>query len=169
MERMKRIMMKEIEGLEGKYAVTDDGRVWSIRKEQYIKPSVTPQGYYRVNLCGKWHYVHDLVLNAFKPLSDFDRMLQAQEHFWECDHIDNDKSNNHISNLHWCDRLYNLRKREKSKPGKVREILDEDTGKTYNNARLAAEDVGCSRQTVLMCCHGQLFTANGHHLRFKGE
>lgn len=29
-------MMKDIPGLEGKYAITEDGRVWSYNKNKYL-------------------------------------------------------------------------------------------------------------------------------------
>lgn len=162
--------MKDIENFEGKYAVTEDGKVWSYKSEKYLKQTTSPHGYKRVMIDGKWRLVHRLVLETFKPLDEVDRMLQEQENFWECDHIDCDKSNNCISNLRWVDRASNMAKVNDGRRGMkapIRKIIDLDTGKTYDNALLASLDVGVSRQTVLLCCHGSIKTAGGHRLIFE--
>ena len=62
-------MLRDIEGWEGRYRVSDDGRVWSCRSAKFLRPGRTSAGYRTVNLCrdGKPRsaYVHILVAQAF--------------------------------------------------------------------------------------------------------
>ena len=76
---MTRERWKSIPGLEGRYEVSDLGRVKSLQRivsvgnntgkvlvpERIRKLSPSPQGYPRVRLCGKTRLVHHLVLLAF--------------------------------------------------------------------------------------------------------
>lgn len=101
---------KDIHGYEGLYAVTDDGRVYShskvvrscygstqLRKGRWLKPEITKAGYQMVSLsCDgkvKNHLVHRLVASAF---------LDKNKDKIHVNHIDGNKSNNHVSNLEWC-------------------------------------------------------------------
>ena len=94
---------KDIKGFEGKYQVSNFGRVKSIErldsigrtvKERFLKPSFSRGGYLCVGLCfsgkSKLYKVHRLVWEAFKgPIPDG---LQIN-------HIDEDKTNNKLENL----------------------------------------------------------------------
>lgn len=57
------------------------------------------KGYYRVEILGKIHRCHRLVLimNGVYPQQESD----------EVDHIDRDRSNNALNNLRWCSRSQN--------------------------------------------------------------
>ena len=79
------------------YAVSTFGRVKNVKTGKILKGSVNKDGYLRVNLCDdgvmKTFTVHRLVANAFIDNQD-DK---------ECvDHKNNNRTNNHISNLRWA-------------------------------------------------------------------
>lgn len=85
----------DIEGYEGLYKITSWGRVWSVKKEKFIRPEETEKGYLRVDLFDrernrKHHKVHRLVAQAFDPY--YTEELQVN-------HIDGNKQNNSITNL----------------------------------------------------------------------
>ena len=91
--------MIDIKGYEDRYAVDEDGNVWSLNyrrsgKMKKLKPCVTNKGYLMVCLYkdgkGKSLKIHRLMAEAFLP--DFSEELQV-------DHIDRDKQNNNLSNL----------------------------------------------------------------------
>ena len=42
--------MKDIKGWQGLYQATTDGKVWSIRSKQFLKPFANKAGYYQVRL-----------------------------------------------------------------------------------------------------------------------
>nr|DAQ31525.1 MAG TPA: homing endonuclease [Caudoviricetes sp.] len=105
---------KDIEGYEGLYQVSNFGRVKSLdryvlRNENtlFVKGIVLSQlnnrGYLTVRLCNSGKYknylVHKLVANAF---------IHNDNNYSEINHIDENKHNNYVDNLEWCDRKYNV-------------------------------------------------------------
>lgn len=99
-------MIRDIQGYEN-YQITDDGRVWSKITNKWLKATDNGWGYLKVNLYknGKMKCcrVHRLVANAFLP---------NPENLPQINHKDEDKTNNNVSNLEWCDRAYNINYRK---------------------------------------------------------
>ncbi len=95
---------RPVVGYEGLYEVSDWGRVKSLKfgKEKLLKPFDNSCGYLHVGLCKdgkkKNFYLHKLVAEAFIP---------NHNGFTEVNHKDEDKTNNRVENLEWCDRSYN--------------------------------------------------------------
>lgn len=56
---------RAVPGYEGKYEVSDDGQVRSLRRNITLRAATTPLGYKYVALCGKTRRVHQLVLEGF--------------------------------------------------------------------------------------------------------
>ena len=88
---------KDVEGYEGLYKISNYGEVWSTRKQGLLKKGEITSGYYNVvltkNKKRKTFYIHRLVANNF-----IDNTLEKP-----CvNHIDENKTNNHCSNLEWC-------------------------------------------------------------------
>lgn len=99
---------KPVEGYEGLYEISNLGRVKSLNynhtgKERILKPIKNIWGYLQVNLCRngkvKRFFVHRLVASAFLP---------NPEGFEQVNHIDENKTNNVVSNIEWCSRWYNM-------------------------------------------------------------
>ena len=98
---------KEIENYEKEYAVSNYGRVKSLKrivvrittntpiKERILKIKVTRAGYGMVHLKrnGKCFFTHRLAAKAFIP---------NPENKKEVNHKDGNTLNNNISNLEWC-------------------------------------------------------------------
>lgn len=86
-----------IKGYEGLYAVSDDGRVFSLGRGIEMKQRTDINGYKRVELSksgeSRGYFVHDLVLNAFFPKRKGSKLV--------CDHINCDKTDNRLENLRW--------------------------------------------------------------------
>lgn len=97
-------IFKDIEGYEGSYQVSNEGRVKSLkyRKEHILKPS-NSRGYLRVALCKNNkrndYSIHRLVASAF---------IDNPEGLNEVNHIDEDKTNNYVENLEWCSHAFNI-------------------------------------------------------------
>ena len=98
-------IFKDIPNYEGKYSVSNLGRVRSLRTDIILKPE-TKKGkspYQRVLLCvegkRKHYQVHTLVLLAFVGPPP------TPEH--ECLHKDHNPRNNALSNLSWGTRSEN--------------------------------------------------------------
>ena len=107
---MTKEIWRDIEGYEGLYQVSDQGRVKSLErtfidkigreryvKECILKPVIDQYGYLLVSLYAggkqKVHKVHRLVCQAFHD---------NQENKPCVNHIDENKTNNAASNLEWC-------------------------------------------------------------------
>jgi hypothetical protein len=110
---------KDVVGFEGKYAVSDKGRIKGLRrekmqshgvlivlKEKERKPVVNRCGYLCLNLndgpSGKLQSkkVHRLVAEAF---------IENPKNHKEVNHIDGNKLNNRKENLAWCSRSENIK------------------------------------------------------------
>ena len=90
--------MKDIPGFEGKYAATSCGKIWSYRSKRFIKPYTVGNGYLGVKLNGKNYRVHRLVAMTYIP---------NPEGLPHVNHKDENKHNNALPNLEWCDAKYN--------------------------------------------------------------
>lgn len=85
------------------YLIYEDGKIWSKHYKKFLKDS-NCRGYRTIKLVNDDGIrintsVHRLVARCYVP---------NPENKNEVDHIDNDKSNNHASNLRWCTRLENM-------------------------------------------------------------
>ena len=102
-------LWQPIEGYEGLYEVSDQGRVRRVkaaphtRPGRFLKPMVDRYGYETVGLYlnkkQKWRKVHRLVALAFVHGRDE-----------TVDHIDGNKRNNNASNLRWVSQRVNTLK-----------------------------------------------------------
>lgn len=100
-------LWKDISGYEGKYLVSNLGRVKSLpnvhwRSGRIMKGRVNADGYMCIGLYKGIHQkhvnVHRLVAGAFV-------CNPCDKH--EVNHIDGHKCNNNVNNLEWCTRIEN--------------------------------------------------------------
>lgn len=147
---------KDIKEYYGLYQVSNMGNVKSLNyhqtgKERILKPMVNKYGYLRVRLykngkC-KMLTVHRLVLMTFAPINNMNKL--------EVNHKDENKKNNNLDNLEWCDRKYNsnygTRNQKISKPVVQ---LDPTTNKVVNVycSAMEAEKQGFHRSAIIHCC-----------------
>ena len=95
--------MKDVVGYENLYAVTSCGKVWSYRRQKFLTPSANEKGYLYVSLYKngeqKRYRIHRLVAEAYLPNPN--NLLQVN-------HKDENKANNCLQNLEWCNAKYNV-------------------------------------------------------------
>lgn len=97
-------MLKPINGYEGLYSVTADGRVWSHYTRRWLRPGVRSDGYeivilYRDGMQSNG-VVHRLVAEAWVGRPSGEKL--------EVNHIDGNKLHNSSSNLEWVTRKQNV-------------------------------------------------------------
>ena len=91
-------MIEPLEGFDQQYIIDESGNIY--RK---LTPNESIQGYQRLGLRTKgkrkWFNVHRLVAQTFIPNPDNKPFVN---------HIDGNKSNNHVENLEWCNQSENM-------------------------------------------------------------
>ncbi len=104
-------------GFEGLYAVSDDGRIFSLKKGIELKPALDNSGYLHVSFhkSGKRAvvYIHKAVyysFNAYRKLTREDNLV--------IDHIDGNKTNNRLENLRKITTRENTSRAKVNKYGK---------------------------------------------------
>ena len=70
-----------------------------VRKPKQLKPSIHHSGYLHVKIFKKDFSIHRLVALHF---------LDNPNNYEDVNHIDEDKTNNVVSNLEWCTTKYNV-------------------------------------------------------------
>lgn len=166
-------MLKDIKGYEGLYAVTEEGQVWSYRRNKFLKPWGDTHGYLKVGLVVDYHKdqrrVHRLVLETFNPVEGMEDL--------EVNHLDECKTNNNLSNLCWCSKLENIRygtgsQRSALKRSKPVEQLTKQgvVVATYPSISEASRQTGAEKTRISMCCNGKAMSTQGYKWRFvNGE
>lgn len=157
-EALDELEMKDIEGYEGQYAVTRDGRVWSYKSNRFLTNTNNGQGYLQVTLSiggvNKKYRIHRLVAEAFIP---------NPEGKPQVDHIDQDKSNNCVENLRWATGSENITNGYKHREKYYSPVRCVELNREFNKLKDAAEALGINRQNITNCLAGKQQTAGGYH------
>lgn len=97
-----REIWKDIPDYDGKYQVSNKGRVKNVATGKILNPELTTKGYYRVKLCDngvkKRFHLHRLVAIVFVP---------NPNNYPIVNHKDLNPKNCCADNLEWCDYNYN--------------------------------------------------------------
>lgn len=168
---------KDVIGFEEAYQVSNFGRIKRkertdsnnrTHKERIMSPSMYSNGYMnvelRMNNKKRRTSVHRLVAEAF-----IDNPLNLPQ----INHKDENKANNHVSNLEWCTAQYNIRYKDGVKRRRATAILNLNAVCKYSMegefiekfecATDAAISVNGSCTEILSCCHHR-----AHSLSYKG-
>lgn len=149
-------MWKYIDGYEGLYQISDTGEVMNVRTGKILKATPAGAGYLFVNLSKngdrKNYYIHRLVASAFIP-----NPLNLPE----VNHKDEDKTNNNVENLEFCDHKYNINygtrnerdARKQSKP--VLQYTIDGTFIREWESITEAQRNGFHSGTIINCCRGK--------------
>lgn len=167
---------KDVLGYEGQYQVSNIGNVYSVERRDSrgnkcggftLKPAITSVGYLQVKLhkngVGEHKYVHRVVAEAFVP---------NQNNYLEINHKDENKANNHVENLEWCTREYNMNYGERTEKvsqklsKKVRAVNVETGEVVIFSSTVEARSKGYAIGAVSEACRGIYYTTG--HL-YKGH
>ena len=173
---------KDIEGYEGRYQVSNTGKVKSLERtvwnsgrgyyrtvpEKILKAYPDRYGYLYVVLCkdgkDKKGKIHRLVAQAFLPNTS---------NLPDVNHKDENKQNNYVENLEWCSKLYNntyngrAKKVGKKNSKPVYSINKESGLITYwESAKEAERQTGISNSHICRCLKGNLKSTGGFYWHY---
>lgn len=154
--------MKDIKGYEGLYAVTEDGKIFSCRRNKFLTTVDRGDGYIVVGLFKdgkqKTYSVHRLVAEAYIP---------NPNNYPDVNHIDEIKHHNWVDNLEWCTRKYNMNHgtlQERQTPKTYKPVYCVELDKVYPSMKHAFEETGA--RNIHLACRGKLATSGGYHWRY---
>lgn len=175
---MNKEIWKDISGYEGLYQVSNLGRVKSLgnrsnHKKPMIKSLQNRNGYYSITLYKnsktKTTGVHRLVAEAFIPNPD---------NLPEVNHKDENKLNNRVDNLEWCNKKYNINYGHSAVNRRIqnrerglsmsKKVLCVETGVIYPSITEAYRQTGIGQKEIINVCKGKPHykTAGGYHWKY---
>ena len=155
---------RDIKGFEGKYMVSNLGRVKSLNynktgKEKIMKGVPDGYGYFQLSLCKEGKVkncrINRLVAQAFIPNPD---------NLPEVNHKDKIRTNNRVDNLEWCTTQYNVEySKAKAVIGinKVSGLILE-----FPSANEAKRQTGINQSNIIQCCKGRRNSAGGFYWHY---
>lgn len=175
---------RDIPGYENLYQISTMGRVKSIERkaknrngyrtvsERILKPFKNRYGYFSVKLCKeiekKTIQVHKIVCDVFLP-----NPLNLPQ----VNHRNEDKSDNRLENLEWCDAKYNVNygTRTERVSKKLKGVFNTknskavkclETGKIYPSLMEIQRNLGFHNSHISKCCNNKLNSAYGYHWQY---
>lgn len=160
-----------VKNYEGLYEVSDKGRVKSIGYGDYriLRPLKTKNGYLRVWICKNGEkekcYIHRLVAQTF---------IHNPNNLPEVNHKDEDKTNNSVQNLEWCDQKYNInygtrtqRQSEKLSKPILQYTKSGKLVREWKSLHDVERNLGYNHCSISKCCKGKLKSAYNFIWKFK--
>lgn len=146
------------------YQISNLGNVKNTKADTILKPYNTKSGYLHIDLFNengrKTFTVHRLVASTF---------LDNPNNHPIINHINENKTDNRVENLEWCDSKYNInygttqiRRVEKKK---IRILQYTKEGKYVNewdSIKTASQSLNISKSLISECCSGKYKTAGGY-------
>ena len=164
-------MWKDIKDYEGKYQINTTGQIKN-SKGKILLGYINNKGYQMVHLrtkeSNKLHSVHKLVAQTFIP---------NPKHLPEINHKDENKLNNAVPNLEWCDGTYNKNYGTRNKrisntkinnTYNTKPVICIETKVIYKSTREAERQTGIDNSQIsAVCNHKKNYkTAGGYHWKY---
>jgi hypothetical protein len=165
-------MLRAIKGFEELYKISSDGKVFSVKRNRYLKGGIEGGGYRFVMLRNNGTYktqkVARLVAQHYIPNPDNKPCVN---------HIDGIKLHNNVENLEWVtyreNRLHAFRiglvnHQHNPRLGSRKRIVGIKNGMGYAFLGIAeaAKEMGMAASGISFCLHGRYKTSGGYIWKF---
>ena len=161
-------LWKDIKGYEGLYQVSNLGRVKRVTTGGILKGRQNPHGYLLVTLSKNniksTKTIHRLVAEAFIPKT---------ENNPQANHIDEDKTNNKVSNLEWVTAKENINHGTRSeRAAKTKSIpiiatnLTTDESQEFNSTKECARQLSLDPGNITKVLKGKCKTLGGYTFEY---
>ena len=162
---------KRITGYDN-YEVSSHGRVRSLNYKKtgeirLLKQNTDGDGYFQVGLCKngkrKQKKIHRLVAKEFIP---------NPNNYSEVNHINENKHDNRVENLEWCDRKQNINhgtRTERSAKAQEKRVKCIETGEIFDSAYDVKRKTGLSQSHINECCNGKRKTCGKLHWQYVDD
>ena len=97
--------MIDIVGYENQYAITDNGQIWSYKRNKYLSLWNTEKGYKQVGLRDSNNEQNRDVLSVHRLVAQ--TYINNPENKTEVNHINSQRDDNRVENLEWATRSEN--------------------------------------------------------------
>jgi len=160
---------RDIEGFEGLYQISNEGRVYSHIKDIVMKSRKDHHGYLFIGLTKDTKQIHFLI-SRLVSLAFIKNPLNKLQ----VNHIDGNKLNNKEDNLEWNTRQENMNHAKVNGlvGGKPVNQIDRDTGKIiqrFDSGTHASIQTNTRSQGISMCCNRNQKTTGGFKWEFSEE
>ena len=174
---------KDIEGYYGEYQISNYGRVKSFKtgEPKILKLKTNNKGYKWVTL-----FINGIQSNLLVHRLVATHFLGNENNYKIINHIDENPSNNNVSNLEWCTYSDNVKKsskfnnyykmnkilckpknsKHKDTSKKVKQLLEGNIVKIFNNSLEVKRFLGFDQSFILSCCRNKRKSAYGYQWQF---
>lgn len=156
---------KDIEDYEGLYQVSSEGRVKSLNyfrtgEERILKCVKNKEGYLKVGLSKnrkrKTYYIHRLVAQTFLP---------NPNNLPQVNHKDEDKTNNIVENIEYCNSKYNANygtRTERIQKPILQFTKSGEFVRRWESITQVRKKLGVNKGNITSCLKGKYKTAGGY-------
>lgn len=174
-------LWKDVKEYKGLYQVSNLGNIKSLDKKDSLgrkvkgkkmKPIKRKDGYLDITLHkdgkGKHFLLHRLIAEAF---------IENKNNSNEINHIDENKTNNKVENLEWCNRSYNINYGLANKSRRItllnkrgKKIIQYDKSgnmiKIYPSLMQVVRELNLNRSHLSQACNGKRKTCGGYYWKY---